>query len=128
MLPVRPVVVKPGSPGSFQAGLAVLTDLRTAAAVFVVRGHISHAGVQPHGIPMHLKMIKLGAQHGGFGDLQQVRELGLEMPEERLDPGMVGRAWPWWVSAAASLNARPRRLSVPMFGTWLADWPGQGRR
>ena len=59
LLPVRPVVGKPGLPGSFQTGLAVLADPLTTAAVFVVRGHISHAGVQPHGIPVHLQMIKL---------------------------------------------------------------------
>jgi hypothetical protein len=60
MLPVRPVVGKPGPPGSFQARLAVFADLLTAAGVFVVRGHVSHARVQPDGIPEHLKMIKLG--------------------------------------------------------------------
>ena len=54
MLPVRPVMGKPGPSGSFRAGFAVFADLLTAAAVFVVRGHVSHAGVQPHGIPMNL--------------------------------------------------------------------------
>ena len=77
MLPVRPVVGKPDLPGTFQTGLAVLADLLATAAVFVVGGHIPHAGVQPHGIPVHLQMIKLGAQHRRFGDLEQVRELGL---------------------------------------------------
>ena len=91
MLPVRPVVGKPGAPGSFQARLAVFADLLATAAVFVVRGHISHAGVQPDGIPEHLKTIKLGPQDGGFGNFQQVRVLGLEMAEERFDPRLVGR-------------------------------------
>ena len=91
MLPVRPVVGKPGAPGSFQTRLAAFADLLTTAAVFSVRGHVSHARVQPDGIPVNLKMIKLGAQNGGFGDLEQVRELGLEMPEECFDPGLVGR-------------------------------------
>ena len=59
MLTVRPVVGKPGAPGSFQARLAVLADLLTAAGLLVVGGHISHPGVQPHGIPVNLKMIKL---------------------------------------------------------------------
>jgi hypothetical protein len=54
MLPVRPVVGKPGLPGSFQAGLAVLADPLTTAGVFVVWCHVSHAGVQPHGIPVNL--------------------------------------------------------------------------
>ena len=45
MLPVRPVVGKPGLPGSFQASLAVFADLLTTAGVFVVRGHVAHAGV-----------------------------------------------------------------------------------
>ena len=74
MLPVGPVVGKPGLPGSSQAGLAVLADLLTTAGVLVVRGHITHPGVQPHRVPMNPQMIKLGAQHRGFGDLQQVRE------------------------------------------------------
>ena len=43
MLPVRPVVGKPGLSGSFHARLAVLADLLTTAGVFVVRGHI-HQG------------------------------------------------------------------------------------
>ena len=46
MLLVGPVVGKPDLPGSFQAGLAVFTDLLTTAGVLVVRGHISHPGVQ----------------------------------------------------------------------------------
>ena len=54
MLPVRPVVGKPGLPGSIQAGLAVFAYLLATAGVFVVRGHVSHAGVQPHGIPVNL--------------------------------------------------------------------------
>ena len=91
MVPVRPMVGKPGLPGSFQAGLAVLPDLLTTAGVFVVRGHISHAGVQPDRIPVNLQMIKLGPQDGGFGDLQQVRELGLQVPEECFDPCLIGR-------------------------------------
>jgi len=70
MLPVGPVMGKPGLPGAFQAGLAVFADLLAVAGVLVVRGHIAHAGVQPHGIPMDLKMIKLGAQHRWFADLQ----------------------------------------------------------
>ena len=54
MLPVGPVVGKPGLPGSFQAGLPVLADLLTTAGVLVVRGHITHPGVQPHRVPMNL--------------------------------------------------------------------------
>jgi hypothetical protein len=49
MLPGRPVVGKPRLPGSFQASLAVFPFLFTAAAVLVVRGHVSHPAVQPHG-------------------------------------------------------------------------------
>jgi hypothetical protein len=54
MLPVGPVVGKPGLPGSFQTGLPVLADLLPAAGVLVVRGHITHPGVQPHRVPMNL--------------------------------------------------------------------------
>jgi hypothetical protein len=54
MLPVSAVMGKPGLPGSFQAGLTVLADLFTAAGVLVVRGHVSHPGVQPDGIPVDL--------------------------------------------------------------------------
>ena len=50
MLPVGSVMGKPGLPGAFQAGLPVFADLFAAAGVLVVRGHIAHAGVQPHGI------------------------------------------------------------------------------
>ena len=44
MLPVRPVVGKPGLPRTFQTGLTVLPDPLTTALVFVVRGHVTHAG------------------------------------------------------------------------------------
>ena len=54
MLPVRPVVGKAGLSGSFQTGLAVLADLLATAGVFVVRGHVSHPGVQSDGIPLNL--------------------------------------------------------------------------
>jgi len=54
------VVGKPGLPRTFQTGLAVLADPLTTTAVFVVRGHISHAGVQP---------LLRGSRRGGWSVL-----------------------------------------------------------
>lgn len=60
--PVRPVVGTPVLPRTFQTGLAVLLESAHHDRSVRRPGHIPHAGVQPHGIPVHLQMIKLGAQ------------------------------------------------------------------
>jgi len=46
-VPVPAVPGKPVLPGLFEPGLAVFADGLTSSFVFVVRGHISDALVQP---------------------------------------------------------------------------------
>jgi hypothetical protein len=67
------VARKPGPPGSFHAGFAVFSGSVLRGRCAHRLGHVTHPGVQPHGIPVDLQMIKLGtqdvveqAQQGGF--------------------------------------------------------------
>jgi hypothetical protein len=73
-------------PGAFETGFAGLADRVTTAFVFVVRGHIAQALVQPDPVVLSPDDGELSAQHSRFPDLQQMRILGLDVPEERLDP------------------------------------------
>ena len=99
---VRPVVGKPGLAGLLESGLAGLADALAAAFVFVERGGVADAGVQPNAVPVHLQPVELGAQHRRFGDGQQVRPLGFEVTEnvsiQAWSVGVPGR--PKWVAMA----------------------------
>lgn len=53
-------------------------------------------------------MIKFGAQYSRFGDPGQVREFGLEMTEERFDPGLVGSG----PAKSPAIACRARNLQV----------------
>src|SRR5215207_2168843 len=82
---------KPLQAGLLESGLASLADRRTTALVLVVGRHIADPGVQPHAVVTLADHAELGAQHGRVADGQQVRPLGLDVAEQRLDPGLVGR-------------------------------------
>jgi hypothetical protein len=77
--------------GLFEAGLAGLADGLSSSGVFVVGGDVADAGVQPDRVVVLADDGELGAQGGRVGDREQVRVLGLEVPVEGLDPGLVGR-------------------------------------
>ena len=77
-----PVVGEPGLTGLLESCLAGLADVLAATFVFVVGGDVADAGVQADAVPVRLQPAELGAQHGRFGDGQQVRPLGLEVTEE----------------------------------------------
>jgi hypothetical protein len=55
---------------------------------------------------------ELGAQHRRIPDGQQVRPFGLDIAEQRLDPGLVGRGAGrpkcWWIAHSA-MNSRVTR-------------------
>jgi hypothetical protein len=89
-VPVLAVPGKPAEPGLFQAGLASLADGLTSSFVFVVGGDVAEAGVRPDPVVMGPGDGELGAQGGRVADGEQVRVLGLEVPVEALDPGLVG--------------------------------------
>jgi hypothetical protein len=72
---VRAVVGKSGLAGLLEPGLARLADGRSAALVLVERSDVSDPGVKPDGLPVNLQQVELSAEHGRFGDGQQVRAL-----------------------------------------------------
>jgi hypothetical protein len=75
-------------PGAF--GLAGLADRIVPALVFIVRADVADAFVQPHLVVEPADDGEFGAQDGRVLDLQQMRVLGLDMLEQRLDPCLVG--------------------------------------
>ena len=106
------VLAVPGKPleaGLLESGLAGLADRRAAALVLVVGGHIADPGVQPHAVVALPHDRELGAQGRWVADLVEVGPFGLEVAEQRLDPGLVGgvpgRPKCWWMAHKA-MNSR----------------------
>ena len=77
--------------GGGQAGSAGGSNGLAAAVVFVVGGDVADALVQSDGVVVRAQPVELAFQLAGVLDLLQVRELPLEVTEERLDPGLVVR-------------------------------------
>jgi hypothetical protein len=102
---------KASEPGLFQPGLAGLADSFAATFVLVVGGDVADPGVQPDGVVVLADDGQLGTQGGGVADGEQVRLFDLEVPVQRLDPGLVGRgAGPAEVlSDGAQREELPRR-------------------
>jgi hypothetical protein len=59
--------------------------------MLVVGTDISDAGMKPRPVAVRADDGQLGSQHLGILDGHQVGMLGLQVAEERLDPGLVGR-------------------------------------
>jgi hypothetical protein len=59
--------------------------------VFVVRGDVADAGVQPDAVVMPPGDGGFSAQDGRVTDREQVRIPGLDLILETLDPGLVGQ-------------------------------------
>ena len=59
--------------------------------VLVVGGDVADPGVQPHGVVVLPHDGQLCPQNGWGTDREQVRVLGLEVPVQAFDPGLVGR-------------------------------------
>ncbi len=81
-MPVLAVPGKPAVAGLFEAGFAGLADGLTSSVVFVVGGDIADAGVQPDGVVVLSDHCELGTQRDRVADREQVRVLGLDVPEE----------------------------------------------
>jgi hypothetical protein len=88
-----------------ESGLAGLADRRTAALVLVVGGDIADSGVQPHAVVALADHGEFGAQGRRVADLVEVGPFGLDVAEQRLDPGLVGgvpgRPKCWWMAHRA---------------------------
>jgi hypothetical protein len=65
--------------------------LTSRVMVLVVGGDVADAGVQPHGVVLLADMVEFDGELTRITDLLQVRPLGLDVAEQRLDPGLVGR-------------------------------------
>lgn len=68
-----------------------LADRWAAALVLVVRGHIPDPFVEANRVVLRPNDCELGPQYGWVADRKQVRPLGLDVSEQGLDPGLVGR-------------------------------------
>ena len=82
---------KPALAGVLEPGLAGLADRWAATVVLIVRCHISDPGMQPDSVVLRPHDGQLGSQHGRVADGEQVWPLGLDVTEQGLDPGLVGR-------------------------------------
>jgi hypothetical protein len=77
MVPVLTVPGKPALPGRFESGLACFADGFTSSFVFVVRGHVADALVEPHPVVVIAGDLQLGTQGGRVSDREQVQVVGL---------------------------------------------------
>ena len=77
-----------GEPQPLAAGGA---DPLAASFVFVVGSDVSDRGVQPDRVVFDADPSEFGSEDGGVPDAVQVRPFGLDVPEEALDPRLVGR-------------------------------------
>jgi hypothetical protein len=73
-----------------EAVAAGLADGVAAAVVFVVGGDVADAGVQPDGVVLGLDAVVFEGELAGVAGLLRVRPVGLDVSEQRLDPGLVG--------------------------------------
>ena len=85
------VVVEAFYPGLVQAVSACLPHRVAAAFVFVVRGDVADRCVQPDAVVLLADVLELGLEIARIDDLLQVGPLALHMPEQGLDPRLVGR-------------------------------------
>jgi hypothetical protein len=77
--------------GASQPVTAGFADRGAAAFVLVVGGDVTDGLVEADGVVVDPDTFELSAQHRGVIDLIEVGPLELDVPEQRLDPGLVGR-------------------------------------
>ncbi len=68
-----------------------LSDPVAVASVFLVGGDVADALVQTDGVPAVSERVEFGSHDDDVVDRVEVGVLGFEVPEERLDLGLVGR-------------------------------------
>jgi hypothetical protein len=66
-----------------------VTDGLATAVVLVVGSHIAQALMQTDRVVVHANPVEFGFEVAEVGDEVQVRELVLDIAEERLDPGLI---------------------------------------
>lgn len=85
------MVGEPSEAGGFQARLACFADGLAPPLVLVVGRDVADAGMQADRVVVGADDGQLGTQDRGVGDGEQMRVLGFDVAEERLDPRLVGR-------------------------------------
>src|SRR5829696_8308081 len=96
-------------PGSGEAVAAGGADGGAVASVLLVGGDVADAGVKPHRVVVLPADLEFGAEHVDVFEELEVRVLGLEVPEQRLDPGLVG-----WGAGPAEVGGEPaQRHELP---------------
>ena len=78
-----------GGVGVFESGASGCADGGSAAGVFILGGDVADALVESDGVVEDPDPVEFGFQLAGVADLVQARELGFDMAEQRLDPGLV---------------------------------------
>jgi hypothetical protein len=78
-----------GGVGVFESGASGSADSGPAAGVFILGGDIPDALVKPDRVVENANSVQLGFELARVADLVEVRELGLDVSEQRLDPGLV---------------------------------------
>lgn len=91
--------------GSLDTLGACLADGFAAAFVFVVGGDVADALVEPDAVVVVADAGEFGVEHGGVGDRFEVWPLVLDVSEQGLDPGLIGRS----VGSPVVLQDRHRR-------------------
>ena len=83
-------VFDPGCSCRGEAIAAGLADRVAVSVVFVVGGDVADAGVQPDGVVLLADLVQFEVELAGVADLLEVWPVGLDVPEQGLDPGLVG--------------------------------------
>lgn len=77
--------------GSLEAVDALLADVFSSSVVFVVGGDVADSLVQAHGVVVVADTSEFAFEELRVVDLFEVRPLAFDVPEQRLDPGLIGR-------------------------------------
>jgi hypothetical protein len=85
------MVCDPGPAGVSESAFAGGADAWAAAVVLVGGGDVADPGVQPGRVVLVADDGELGPQDGGVADAVEVRPVGLDVAEQALDPGLIGR-------------------------------------
>src|SRR5262245_19781971 len=72
-----------------ESGAAGCADGGSAAVMFILRGDVADALVEPDFVVEDADAVEFGFELARVFDLVKVRELGLDVAEQALDPGLV---------------------------------------
>jgi hypothetical protein len=62
----------------------------SSGVVLVVGGDVADPSMEPGPVVLQSHPCQLGVEHGGVAQALEVGPLGLDVAEQRLDPGLIG--------------------------------------